>query len=238
MFSQRWPRHKNCNGQSRAHPFQTHNTIPQRTRSGKVCFFHSLSFCSRKVALKKKKRPWMEFFKIEGWKLSSSQSESQIVLEFPVVNWRNVTVGSVNVRPLMAFQEKRRQLSITNQWFSSRISWFSSAHTWWTIYAWVGSIVLFVLAQPFHVERTTAAFWHLLLCPWSTLMDLSDSAPNNTVLLCDGPEPCCCSLMGGDSAASLWNANRWWTGGQTEADIGKVMGTETKCFQIWFRKTT
>lgn len=96
----------------------------------------------------------------------------------------------------MAFQGKRRQLSITNQWFSSRISWFSSAHTWWTIYAWVGSIVLFVLIQPFHVERTTVAFWHLLLCPWSTLMDLSDSAPNNTVSRCDGPEPCCCSLTG------------------------------------------
>lgn len=49
----------------------------------------------------------MEFFKIEGWKLGSFQSESQIVLEFPVVNWWNVTVGSVNVRPLMAFQEKK-----------------------------------------------------------------------------------------------------------------------------------
>lgn len=53
IFSQRWPRHNNCKGQSRVEPFQTHNTIPQRTRSGKVHLFHYLSFCSRKVALNK-----------------------------------------------------------------------------------------------------------------------------------------------------------------------------------------
>lgn len=53
MFSQRWPRHTNCKGQSCVDPIQTHNTIPQRTRSGKVHLFHSLSFWSRKVALKK-----------------------------------------------------------------------------------------------------------------------------------------------------------------------------------------
>lgn len=42
---------------------------------------------------KRSENPWMEFGRKEGQKLSSSQSESQMLLEFPMVNWWNVTVA-------------------------------------------------------------------------------------------------------------------------------------------------
>lgn len=175
----------------------------------------------------------MEFFKIEGWKLGSFQSESQIVLEFPVVNWWNVTVGSVNVRPLMAFQEKKE----TAEYHKSVVQL-------------TDQLVLF---RAYMVNYLCLSRFYCLIRLSSTFPCGKDHcgvlAPPLPLIHPGGPEWLSTKqhrAMGqkpvaapwwGESAATLWNADRWWTGGQTEADIGKVMGTETKCLQIWFRKT-
>lgn len=139
-----------------------------------------------------------------------------------MVNWWNVTVGSVNVRPLMAFMEEKETAwasqSTLNQLFSSRISWFS--HTGWTIYAWVGSIVLFFLAQiafpcgKEYAMQRSGTYSSALDPPWWSWVTFG--IKRQCVAVWWARDPCRCSVTGRNGGATVKSRQLTRTDGRTD----------------------
>lgn len=128
-----------------------------------------------------------------------------------MVNWWNVTVGSVNVRPLMAFMEEKETAWASqwtlNQLFRSRISWFSPTHTRWTIYAWVGSIVLFFLAliafpcRKEYAMQRSGTYSSALDPPWWRWVTLG--IMQQRVVAWWARDPCRCAVTGRNGSAAV-----------------------------------